>query len=652
MRSFLRPSLAFAILAVLFPSVLCLSQDIEVSDFVFVDEQHGWVLSFDTAPVIFRTVDGGATWTRLPVPVKDGFYRLHFLDARIGVALHYESETVQSVYRTTDAGDTWSQVASLETQNGVTLMNLAATSTNDVLLTGQGSRGSGYVAQLLGKNGTLRVRGDLPVDISTESPGFSGIFGDGTGHFWIVGKEMILHSPNRGETWEKQTASADHWIDSGVSGLALPGGHAWAVVANYELYRTVDYGKHWVRTNTTVDKADVNFESVSFVTPEKGCALGSSPFIYCTRDGGLTWSKTKVFPHYMADSTRAKLYLFSSLHGWASMNGALYQTLDGGQSFHEVLTNSAPPAGDLPGETQAVRTSINGPTELAYDKASFLYIVERVQGRVLRLNLAHSSIKAVVEVPDDEEGDFSEPNAVAADQRGHVFIADFNGRLRKLDTYSGEISTLLPPEGDHAAQSLDLPESMTTDHQGNPLIVDRQHKLFRWRSRLEVVAGGFSFPSGVAVNAAGDIFIADYQNCRIRKIDHKTQAITTVAGTGECNYGGEGRPAAAATVNYPGSMVADDDGNLFFLEGARVRRIDKHGVITTYAGTDQKGYSGDGGPAAEATLNNPSGLALDEAGNLYVADYVNNCIRRVDAKSHVITTVAGNGKPERVDVIL
>jgi hypothetical protein len=87
------------------------------------------------------------------------------------------------------------------------------------------------------------------------------------------------------------------------------------------------------------------------------------------------------------------------------------------------------------------------------------------------------------------------------------------------------------------------------------------------------------------------------------------------------------------------------DGNL-------VRRIDSNGTISTYAGTGEAGFSGDDGPAESAKLNNPAGLALDEHGNLYIAEFVNNRIRRVDAVTHTITTVAGNGLPHRIDVLM
>jgi sugar lactone lactonase YvrE len=163
---------------------------------------------------------------------------------------------------------------------------------------------------------------------------------------------------------------------------------------------------------------------------------------------------------------------------------------------------------------------------------------------------------------------------------------------------------------------------------------------------------GFSLLMGIAVSAGGDIFVADSQNCRIRKIDAGTHDVSTIAGTGECRSTGDNGPAITASLDNPKSLVIDDQGNLFLIEqGSRVRRIDRHGIISTYVGTGERGFSGDGGLATQAQLDDPSGLAVDDIGTLYIADFEANRIRRVDAITHVITTIAGNGLPKRAEVL-
>ena len=113
-------------------------------------------------------------------------------------------------------------------------------------------------------------------------------------------------------------------------------------VANYEIYRTEDFGKHWVRALTTINEGDVNFDSISFVSEDEGCAVGNSSFIYCTGDGGKTWEKSRVFKDFPQDSPfRSKIFLFGSGKGWASADGSLYRTEDRGGSFSEVLASTA-----------------------------------------------------------------------------------------------------------------------------------------------------------------------------------------------------------------------------------------------------------------------------------------------------------------------
>jgi trimeric autotransporter adhesin len=147
-------------------------------------------------------------------------------------------------------------------------------------------------------------------------------------------------------------------------------------------------------------------------------------------------------------------------------------------------------------------------------------------------------------------------------------------------------------------------------------------------------------PQGLAADADGNLYIADYGNNRVRKVANGV--ITTVAGNGLAGYSGDGGPAAVAALRAPEGLAVDSTGNLYIADrmNARIRRV-SNGVISTVAGTGVAGFSGDGGPASSAQLSAPAKVALDSAGNLYIADFGNTRIRRVS--DGIITTVAGNG---------
>ena len=148
------------------------------------------------------------------------------------------------------------------------------------------------------------------------------------------------------------------------------------------------------------------------------------------------------------------------------------------------------------------------------------------------------------------------------------------------------------------------------------------------------------------MDGAGNIFIADSNGQRIRKVD-ASGTITTVAGGGSGRPGfvGDGGPATEATLQFPRGLAVDGAGNLFIADtqNHRIRKVDSSGVITTVAGNGTSGFSGDGGPATEASLAAPGGVAVDSAGNLFIADHDNHRIRKVDAAG-IISTVAGNGR--------
>jgi sugar lactone lactonase YvrE len=156
-------------------------------------------------------------------------------------------------------------------------------------------------------------------------------------------------------------------------------------------------------------------------------------------------------------------------------------------------------------------------------------------------------------------------------------------------------------------------------------------------------------PMGVAVDAEENLYLADSNNDRIRRVDGQTKLITTVAGNGTAGYSGDGGLATAAMIGNPGGVVLDGAGNLYFADSNNdaIRRVDAFSsIITTVAGLPQvNGYSGDDGPATAARLSKPEGLALDAAGDLYIADTGNHAIREVSATTGKISTVAGTGAP-------
>jgi uncharacterized protein (TIGR03437 family) len=147
-------------------------------------------------------------------------------------------------------------------------------------------------------------------------------------------------------------------------------------------------------------------------------------------------------------------------------------------------------------------------------------------------------------------------------------------------------------------------------------------------------------PGGIAVDALGNLFIADSGHSRVRKVS-ASGLITTVAGNGDFGFSGDGGPATSASLSGPGRIAVDTSGNLFIVDGnTRIRKVSASGLITTVAGNGNQGFSGDGGPATSASLSIPKGIAVDSAGNLFIADCGNNRIRRVSVTG-VITTVAG-----------
>lgn len=262
------------------------------------------------------------------------------------------------------------------------------------------------------------------------------------------------------------------------------------------------------------------------------------------------------------------------------------------------------------------------------------------------------------------------PSSVAVDGAGNVFLADYkNNRVRKVDT-RGIITTVAGTgaagfggdDGPATNAQLNRPIGVTVDGIGNLFIADSDNHRIRKVNTSGIITtiaglGGAGFsgdggpatsarlnsPFGAAVDGEDNLWIVDYSNHRIRKVD-TNGIITTVAGTGSFGFNGDGIPATNAQLWAPFGVAVDRAGNLFIADrnNHRIRKVDTKGIIATVAGTGIRGFGGDDGPATSARLFEPFGVAVDEAGNLFIADLRNQRIREVDTNG-IITTLAGNG---------
>ena len=273
------------------------------------------------------------------------------------------------------------------------------------------------------------------------------------------------------------------------------------------------------------------------------------------------------------------------------------------------------------------------------------------------------------------QASLNRPSGVAVDAKGNVYIADwFNHLIRRvgpdgiITTFAGSGPTGLylggfSGDGGPAAQArLNFPADVTVDAKGVVYIADVGNYRIR-RVGLDGIittfAGtgteGFSgdggpatqanlnYPADVTVDAKGVVYIADEGNHRIRRVG-LDGIITTFAGTGVRGFSGDGGPAAQASLASPYGVAVDAKGVVYIADAGnyRIRRVGLDGVITTFAGTGTGGFSGDGGPAAQALLNRPFGVAVDTKGVVYIADTESHRIRRVGTDG-IIMTFAGSG---------
>jgi trimeric autotransporter adhesin len=328
----------------------------------------------------------------------------------------------------------------------------------------------------------------------------------------------------------------------------------------------------------------------------------------------------------------------------------------------------------------ATSALINIPEGLAYSSDGRLYICDAANNRIRYVDasgtmhtLAGQNMYFNDGIPATN-AEILAPTGVVSDAAGNVYIADpQNYRVRKIDP-SGIITTFagngigngnIPFAGDNGPATdatFNYPTALATDAAGNVYIADEQNNRIRKVSTsgiVTTVAGNGSaayygdnfaatnaslyYPSGVAVDAAGNIYIADQGNNRIRKVN-TSGIIKTFAGIGTYGYSGDGGLAVAAKLYYPVSVAVDATGNVFISDYGNntIRKVDTSGIISSLTAVGASGFSGDGDSSIYAQVAYPEGLCTDAAGNLFFADQYNNRIRRIGTNG-IISTVAGNG---------
>jgi len=523
-----------------------------------------------------------------------------------------------------------------------------------------GAGGNLYIADL--SNGRIREVNTNGI-ISTLASGLAnptGVACDALGNIFIAeqSRHCILKIDTNGVT--STVAGIRGNFASGYSGDGGPATNAYlnfptgvAVDTAGNLF-IADYG------NNVIRKVDTNGIITTFAG---NGAVGYSG------DGGAATNATFNSP----------------LTAWADINGNVLIPDQYNCCIRKVDTNGVISTVAGVGYTSsnigdggpAVVATLNSPTGVTSDMSRNMFIADTANNCIRKVDTNGIISSIAGNGTTTYTGDsgsansarLGSPTGVAADTFGNFFIADRSfQRIRKVDA-NGVITTIAGNgvagyngNGPALLSKLNNPNNVVIDNLGSPIIADQSNnriRKVRANGLFSTIAGtgtasfsgdgsaatlaAVNSPAGVALDAAGNLFIVDQSNQRIRKVD-TNGIITTVAGNGTAAYSGDGGAATNASLNNPAGIAVDAGGNLLIADKSnnRVRKVNTNGVISTVAGTNTSGFSGDGGLAMTNRLNGPTSVAVDSDGNLFISDQNNNRIRQVGTNG-TITTIAGTG---------
>ena len=390
--------------------------------------------------------------------------------------------------------------------------------------------------------------------------------------------------------------------------------------------------------------------------------------------------------------SKQRMFLRSALTLFASVAMLALGAGHAGAAQGDITTVAGTGApGSLGDNGPAISAQLNYPFHLSVDGSGNLYIADFSNHRVRRVDKITGIITTIAgtgtagSLGDNGpaiSAQLNTPLGVLADGSGNLYIADFsNHRVRKVDA-SGNITTVAGTGvsgfsgdgGSATSAQLAAPSSMFLDGSGNLFITDESNHRVRRVDKITgiitTVAGtgatayngdnrpattaNLTYPRDIFVDGSGNLFITEVHGHRVRRVDKITGLITTVAGTGTTAYNGDNRLATTANLFHPQAVFVDGTGNVFITEWGshRVRRVDKAtGIITTVAGTGTSGSLGDNGPATSAQLSGPLGMAVDNSGNMYIANHLSHRVRKIEGLVEPSTQpIANAGSDQTVDV--
>jgi uncharacterized protein (TIGR03437 family) len=303
----------------------------------------------------------------------------------------------------------------------------------------------------------------------------------------------------------------------------------------------------------------------------------------------------------------------------------------------------------------AVGSQLNFPTGIAVDKSGNLYIadglnnrVRKVSGGVISTVAGNGTAGYTGDKGPATSAELNNPTAVALDSSGNLYIADSANNVVRMVSSSGTITTFAGDNtvgysGDMALATgaqLSNPVGVVADSAGNVYIADAGNNVIRqvYSGNIVTYVEGFTQPDAVAVDSAGNIYVADTQGRRIVKYSN-SGVYTTIAGNGYGEFSGDNGPGPSAALYDPMGLTVDPSGNVYIADtfNGRIRKVTPSGVITTIAGNGTLYFSGDGGPATQAALHFPHGVAVDLSGNVYITDTVNSVVRELQGSLPVVS---------------